>query len=283
MSTLDAPPPNQPPPAYSRHSYDDRLGLGDFDGPAPGSLQATAALRAPLAGAGGLGSIGLADQPPGRDLPTLEMTDEIWDPKEASRREAALYTRLQPRKSPSHHPYPLLPDYSCAPSRPSEVFVLTAERPGLLRVFYKPKEDLVRRLEDAGASSEEAQHAAMRMRSESACLDYIDALHERQRLRDIKAQLEEKIRFIRDQEYACSNKEAIDALRWYPDPKEALLYIRHKRHTRLDPGCAQCVRIFEAERQGDQAAAAAWERRVAQMGPMERERYLNTLRRPSQR
>lgn len=150
-------------------------------------------------------------------------------------------------------------------------------------MFYKPKEELVRRLEDAGASSEEAQKAAMYMRSERACLDYIDALHERNRLREIKAKLESKIRFIRDQEYVCSNREAIDALRWYPDPKEALLYVRHKRHTRLDPGCAQCVRIFEAERQGDQAAAAAWERRVAQMGPLERERYLNTLRRPSQR
>lgn len=168
-------------------------------------------------------------------------------------------------------------------STPVPGLALTTERPGLLRVFYKPKEGLVRRLEDAGASSEEAQKAAMYMRSESACLDYIDALHERQRLRDIKAKLEGKIRFIRDQEYACSNREAIDALRWYPNPKEALLYVRHKRHTRLDPGCAQCVRIFEAERQGDQAAAAAWERRVAQMGPLERERYLNTLRRPSQR
>lgn len=111
MSTLDAAPPNLPPPAYSRHSYDDRLGLGDLpplDGPAPGSLQATAALRAPLAGAGGLGSIGLADQP-GRDLPTLEMTDDIWDPKEASRREAALYTRLQPRESTTLSPLLRLP------------------------------------------------------------------------------------------------------------------------------------------------------------------------------
>lgn len=88
--------PNQPPPAYSRHSYDEQYDALTLGAPGPGSLEATAALREPLRGAGGLGAIGIADQ---ASLPPLPMSDEIYDPREAARREKLLYTRLQPRES----------------------------------------------------------------------------------------------------------------------------------------------------------------------------------------
>lgn len=150
----------------------------------------------------------------------------------------------------------------------------------MLRAFYKPPPELVQRLEGAGASRAEAAQAALRMRSEAACLDYVGALRERARLRARRAELEHAIRTVQLAAPGVGTAEAVDALRAYPDPHAALAYVRHKRHHAPCPECPACVREFGAERDADHAAAQAWERRLAHMHPAQRERYLDTLRRP---